>query len=42
MQQVEDLFLDLGEAGYLGDIELLGHPMSLQFGLLRHFYRPRQ
>jgi hypothetical protein len=31
MQQVEDLFLDLGEAGYLGDIELVDHPMSLQF-----------
>ena len=29
VQQIEDLFLDLSEAGYFGDIELLGQPMYL-------------
>ena len=29
-QQIEDLLLDLSEAGYLVDIELLGHPMFLE------------
>ena len=40
IQQVEDLFLDLGEAAYLGEIESLGHTKSLQFRL-RQFYRPQ-